>query len=305
MNVNQTIRFLKEMIKVEMRDDQLFHIKCNIKLRLETLNEYYKYPYSSNELQLPKYDKVAADPATKSEGFIFGQLVINFFISIVLSYALWNLYNKYLGSWTFIFLSTVILTILGCIFWSIIDISNNKDYERYVEAFDKKNEQLVSEYRNRVAIEYQKLKKEYDNINKFYEASSDMRFKFYYASGIHSKYWNLESITAFLEYFELGICTSFKGANGAYARIETDNRYKEIMGKLDNIKTRLDKIDSHLVSLREEIKKNNNTIENMSNKIMNSLNTTNERLASIDYTNKINKSNIESYMFMKALGLIK
>lgn len=336
MNRDQTITFLEEMIEIEKRYDQLKNISLNIEMRKNNIvqkckdnNNHYNRPNIKLPSSPRNYKIKYHSESNKILDFFSSFIVLSlpFITSFVISFIILILLKIILNPLKFLFgelpWSEIFFwrAIIASIISLIITIINKSDIDDSIdqEELEKRKindyERHVKEYKARLKHENTQLKKEYEQlcieaepIEKQKKATLDLMYSFYSSAGIYDKYWNIEATAAFLEYFESGICSSFTGYDGAYARFENDMKYKSLMGKLDNISNRLDLIADNQITLYNAISESNQIINTVSNKILSnvrsSAQTTNNYLASIDYTNKINQANIRSLTEMKALELM-
>ena len=84
---------------------------------------------------------------------------------------------------------------------------------------------------------------------KLVEASGLLKLA-YSADVIFPKYRNIEAMTTMYEYFETGRCTSLKGPDGAYNLYESELRSNAIIGRLDVVSDKLDRISDQLSTIQ-------------------------------------------------------
>ena len=121
-----------------------------------------------------------------------------------------------------------------------------KDYERYLEESDQFNK---------------KFKEITDKHNEVYSSLVSALESLYDENVIFPKYRNLVAISAINEYLLSGRCDKLEGPDGAYNLYEMELRQNIIIGQLSNIIGNLEEIKDNQYSLYQELRKSNQTVD--------------------------------------------
>ena len=88
---------------------------------------------------------------------------------------------------------------------------------------------------------------------------------------IFEKYHNLVAVSSFYEYLSSGRCTCLEGHEGAYNIFEMEVRQNTIIRKLDEVISKLDRIEQNQYLLYSAISTTNNVLRRMENGINESM----------------------------------
>ena len=172
--------------------------------------------------------------------------------------------------------------IVGAIFLVIICIiDTNKEEEKkkknYPEELEKyqtrqqRDKDLISLKTRQLEII---LPREIEKSEQTYKVTKDLLKKYYNLGFLYPKYHGIVPVCTIYEYLESGRCFSLLGHEGAYNLYESELRMNMVIGKLDDIITRLDDISANQQLLVQEIRKSNSRIENISRSLNNIENST-------------------------------
>ncbi len=106
---------------------------------------------------------------------------------------------------------------------------------------------------------------------KHYQQSLNNLDMYYKAGVIYPKYRGIVPVTTIYEYIESGRCTVLEGHEGAYNLYENELRMNLIIGKLDDISSKLDQIADNQRLLVQEIQESNRKMDAISQSVYSSL----------------------------------
>lgn len=136
--------------------------------------------------------------------------------------------------------------------------------EQYNE--EQKRARQQDEYNRQIAKTYEQAR---NRLYQTYVKTCNLLRNMYGMGIIYEKYqYDLVAICMFAEYFKSGRCTTFEGHEGAYNLFEHEKRMNIIIGKLDEIITRLDRIEQNQYGLFMAL----NEIRNQQDRIISNLN---------------------------------
>lgn len=145
----------------------------------------------------------------------------------------------------------------------------------------------------------QHLKSESDEIQKSLSDTRQVLNEYYDLNIIYPKYRDMASVSNILEYLLSGRCDDLTGRDGAYNLLEDDIKFGIIVNKFDDIIGSLEVIKRNQHYLFTAISEANISIQNLSERIIESSYRMEAKLASIEYTNSINARNTQ-YLSSKA-----
>ena len=153
-----------------------------------------------------------------------------------------------------------------------------KAYEEEQAEIEKEYQDALSRYEKakaKIDSEYARELKKYDAaFDEIYEANSankktaqkaidqmlDEKLstlkilnQYYDADVVHPKYRNIPALTAICEYLDTGRCSALTGPGGAYNIYESEKRQDQILNKLDNVISKLEKIEKNQVLMIREL----------------------------------------------------
>lgn len=136
------------------------------------------------------------------------------------------------------------------IIWMIVaTVKTKKEYEAEQEQISLQYKRDLEADRARVnrekqmALVYRTARNE---MHATYCKTKDILDKMYGLDVIYGKYrYNIVAIAMFSEYFQSGRCNTLEGHEGAYNIYENEIRLGTIIGKLDEIIVRLDRIEQN------------------------------------------------------------
>ncbi len=138
-----------------------------------------------------------------------------------------------------------------------------------------------------------------------YQQSLDSLNAYYDAGIIYPKYRGIVPITTIYEYIASGRCTALEGHEGAYNLYESELRMNLIIGKLDDISSKLDQIADNQRLLVQEIRESNQKIDRLSQSVYSSLNKLDEIENNTElsaYYDRINASNTSYIAWLHLLN---
>lgn len=189
--------------------------------------------------------------------------------------------------------SALIGLLLGIVVGAITTLIDFLNEEKYKEA-----RAIRLQEERYTAMQYQqKLPKAYQICTTGDQqlAQTKNLLNQYYALGyIHPKYRDLATIGTMYEYLVSGRCFSLVGPYGAYNLYEYEKKQNIIIGKLDDIIDRLDRIQDSQYMLASAIQNSNVQIEQLSRTLNNIENNT----ALSTYYNSVTASNTEYFRWL-------
>ena len=184
-----------------------------------------------------------------------------------------------------------IIAAVGCYGMYYVLNNNSKDTEKYNEEYEKyiedekkyprllarynkaieqnKNDEMKYELEYNIAFakyeeELRVYNKKYQDMKLLHESNlltlTNTLQKLYDENIIFPKYRNFVAISAINEYIVSGRCASLEGADGSYNLYEMELRQNIIINQLSNILDNLEQIKYNQFSLYMELKKSNETI---------------------------------------------
>lgn len=143
-------------------------------------------------------------------------------------------------------------------------------YDQKVIEYNEKQKVLEKEYKENLSEFAAAKEKAIETVNQLKESllgTEDVIKKLYDLDVVFPKYRNLVAMCTFYEYLACGRCEALEGPNGAYNIYEAEQRQNLIIGKLDEISNKLDKVIDNQYYLCSEIKKANQSIDKISNEV--------------------------------------
>ncbi len=164
--------------------------------------------------------------------------------------------------------------VMSCIFCVLGIISLIPIWSARKEA--KKIEEYYYEKKERISSDYEKIKKENDNLkaqwnqqlaewnnsndallaemDQPYIETLRVRVQLYAIDAIYPKYQNLPALTSIYEYFITGRCDELTGPHGAYNMYEDEVRKDTVISQLNTVIENLEQIRQSQFMLYEQVK---------------------------------------------------
>lgn len=207
-----------------------------------------------------------------------------------------------------------IITLVGVIKNKI----EQKEYNSLIENITYKNKQIKamnSQISNINNVKKVRLTKELQKLKQTGTEIYNTLMKYYSLNIIYKDYRKMPYIAMFIKYFESGRCAKFEGYDGANNLLEQDIKYNNIMSRMDDILQSLESVKYSNSLLYNGIMECNNNISRFSNAIINSANSleqqisrgvdvSNERLASIEYSNYLIANNTQYLSDLKTFEML-
>ena len=217
-----------------------------------------------------------------------------------------------------LFLVTVIITPIVTLVNSIKYKLEEKEYKSVAECITNNNKKITalnSHIANTNKIKIIKLTKEKKKLKETRTEIHNTLMKYYSLNIIYKDYREMPYIAMFIKYFDSGRCSQFEGHEGAYNLLEQDIKYNNFMNRMDDILYHLENIRSSNAVLYQGIMECNSNISKLSNTIINSANSieqrisrgvdiTNEKLASIEYSNYLIANNTQYLSDLKTFEML-
>lgn len=186
----------------------------------------------------------------------------------------------------------------------------HKSHSKLVEQTDQ---QIAQKYTQEIKYEKQRMELETEQKNRFIQARQTLNSTYqktcntlqelYDKNIIYPKYQNnLVAICMFSEYLQSRRCNTLEGPNGAYNIFESEIRLGLILGKLDEISSKLDQISNSQYMLYTAL----NQINNQQSRIIGNLNrmianqeAQQEQLEYIEYNTRVLKQNSDIELMLR------
>ncbi len=123
-----------------------------------------------------------------------------------------------------------------------------------------KNQQIITQSQKEAKL----LALEIERASSVYQSTIDIRQSLYSINVIYKKYWGLVPVTMFNEYFDSGRCSTLPEA---YDRYENEIRLDLILTKMDDIISRLDRIEQNQYMLAMSIHEMNRSIASLASAV--------------------------------------
>ena len=212
------------------------------------------------------------------------------------------------------FIVVPVITLVGSIKYK----KNKKEHNSLVENITYKNKQIKamnSQISNINNVKKARLTKELQKLKQTGTEIYNTLMKYYSLNIIYKDYRKMPYIAMFIKYFESGRCAKFEGYDGANNLLERDIKYNNIMSRMDDILQSLESVKYSNSLLYNGIMECNNNISRFSNAIINSANSleqqisrgvdvSNERLASIEYSNYLIANNTQYLSDLKTFEML-
>ena len=104
-------------------------------------------------------------------------------------------------------------------------------------------------------------------VNESLDDTKELLDNYYDAGIIFPKYRNLVAVSMFHEYLQTGRCSELTGHEGAYNIYEQEARMDLILTKLDDVITRLDRIESNQYILAAAIREINYKVNDLADSV--------------------------------------
>ncbi len=302
MNNTDMIKYLERIIKLE--------IKCN-----EQKGLMKAIQVSKKNLKPPKEEKLLYEEfdynrtLLENLGLGLAAFVVIAIVLLIISgviYVIRFMFGNASFPKLFFLISNItsfiIIVILSIHFTEDTKIEREKNYKKNLTIRTNNNE-ITQAYKNKI----QRCDNEYSNIKQEYDNTQSVLLKYYNIGIIYPKYRNLFCIGLIYEYYNSGICDTLIGPYGAYAKVEQDLKYYKvsdqldrmesgintIVGILNNMELKQSMIYNAIIKADHNIAVMSDTINSNLKKITGKIDEVNHHLTSTEYTNKINKMNIE------------
>ena len=215
----------------------------DMELDLYELRQYYgELEADLKAAQNPRLNPILPNKSPKDDGYM-ASLSIGLFIGFIVDIFIFLFNGFEISLFMFVF---PILCIITCI---LIDTasyaSERKKAEEKTQRVNEKrtaeNERIIQIANRRVPL----IQAEMNHVTTVFNQVQSTLNAYYNTNVVYAKYRGLVPITMFCEYFESGRCTTLEGHEGAYNIYENEIRLNLIITKLDDIITRLDRIQSN------------------------------------------------------------
>ncbi|MBQ7069738.1 MAG: hypothetical protein IJM87_00460 [Ruminococcus sp.] len=323
MDNRKLIDYIETVVNLEELCFVQQNVVYNLDVRINSCNTPYK-----NEIKNPVYpekDNSAADFFSEFvdsfENIIY--TVISIFAILYATFFVLFAALKIKPVYSRAFKPAILLTVLLPFF--IFLICRAKDhhkhrkqmqvYDHAVSSVREKNKE-IKQYNAHLKTQYNairnRLREEKEQIIQEYQKTKRTLDKYYDLDIIYYKYRNYANMTSILEYLLSGRCKELEGHEGAYNILEHEILIGQVLTKLDTIIERLDAIEQNqnllyesILSCKSDINQITDTIVSSTRAITLENNETNKTLASIEYTNRINKINIQYLADMEAYKALR
>lgn len=275
--------YLKKLLDLELELYQLRRLRSNIKNQLSRTQKFL-----NNSKAVPKPTSETSIADTISYVF-FGGLY-----GAMLGFAIWffRVFFFLIGKYSLLFfigwlfasfseireaagrISThlIVFGIIGAVIGLVIAILpgvqfliNKKKLEREYYEEESNRQQLVAVQKNNLSVAEQM----YQRCNASIKQTEQILNEYYSLDILYKKYRGLVPVATIYEYFEAGLCTELTGHEGAYLIYEQQLQANIIIGKLDQIIDRLDRIIENQKILAQSLQTSNRMIDGMSKSIQN------------------------------------
>lgn len=265
MTKSDLTRYLKAAVELEQR-------VYTQAVTLSELDDYY------NSLGIPTVFAPVANPHKPSTtDFLENAAVIPIALFIAIPLALFGLFLGFLDLFpefrAMLYGISGLLIIISIIIAINENSNSREDYEAALyNAEEQKRQQkrLIEDDAKRVASENKKKERILEQRQLLYdkwEETNSVLDKLYSLNIIYSKYRNFVAVCSFYEYLLSGRCSQLEGHEGAYNIFEEEKRLDLIVGKLDDIITRLEQIEENQYTLYEAINQSNETANKLVNNV--------------------------------------
>lgn len=256
---------LREYIE-KVKDLEISLYKQNLlKSDIEQLIELLKHPQLKRETNYRNSDSGTDDITPMAVGCMIPGAIVGFFVGI---WFIGSVVSGVIGG-----------AVIGIIAGIAITVTKNGSHKSDINKINREiaheNEKIrkQNEETLKLSPKQQKiLENELCNINEKI-IDTEKVLNAYYSKGIvFEKYRSLVPICMFYEYLCSGRCDSLEGHEGAYNIYESELRMNVIIGKLDEIIDRLDKIEQNQYVIAQAISKTNEHLGRIENSIGNCIN---------------------------------
>lgn len=258
----------KYIMDVEQLEKEKYALECIINKIDRKISELYK-PYTVYRRGNPIKEDDMKLSSTQIGLIIAG--IILFIIGV-------NIFSE---NADFDYAFTSILIFCALIFWvpAILMIggvyfcikSNKEEYEKNEKKIASEyqaqlqNAKKQEQHNKAVAAYYQQAR---NNLYITYEKTCNLLSQMYSIGIIAEEYrWDIVAICTFSQYLRSRKCFTLEGHEGAYLLYEEEKFRKIVIGKLDEIIERLDRIEQNQYGIAMALREINNT----QNKILNNL----------------------------------
>ena len=194
---------------------------------------------------------------------------------------------------------------VGLILYILLKMRKNSDQKHLNELARKENEiisQKNQDILNSVPRRSCLVKSQIAKAQEKYAETYHLLQQYYSKGIVFEKYRSLVPICMFYEYLQSGRCSDLTGHEGAYNIYENEIRMNIILGKLDDIIERLDRIESNQYILARAIRETNAEVNKLSGIVQNQssiLEDINENASLAAYYNKISAINTTYMAWIK------
>lgn len=194
--------------------------------------------------------------------------------------------------------------VLGVILGIVLTVLNKKKLQRKNEQITRENNVLRLENEKKRAFascQSDVLKQELQILDRSIQQTEQTLTRYYDKDIIFLKYRELVAVSSFYEYMASGRCSTLEGHEGAYNIFEMESRQDLILRKLDDIITRLDRIEENQYMLYTAIQNSNQE----TNRMLTELNRTAQSIESngnvTAYNSRITAQNTECLKWLAML----
>lgn len=309
-NPAYTLEYLKKVFDLEMTLYELNKVGGQIRNRIVN-NNNWSPPADEQYKELPKMD--LSDDVSK--WVIVGTVIGGIFGFIRIFRLGGSLLDIFSMGLSMLFQCVIyglagaaIFAVVGAII-GLIKVSNRRDkVKKYNRALEQKNAQKDSKailYKERLEEKNIILSKQFNKIIELYNKTKESLDNYYSVGVIYSKYRSSVPISMFIEYYSSGRCSRLDGPDGAYNKYENELRQNIIIGKLDDIIERLDRIERNQYEMYAAINRSNDLVDSLLKSVdsyANKLQSIENNTQMISYSNKIIERNTEYISWIEYLS---
>lgn len=157
------------------------------------------------------------------------------------------------------------------------------------------------QFENNVATQFRKEQKQ---VWQQIKESESILAKLYSYNILYPKYRQMVSVATIFEYLDSGRCFSLSGTEGAYNLYEDELRHNTIIGRLDQVINRLDRLQQTQSELCRELEDSDRVLSDVRDDMEyyhSSLGSARENASVTAYNSKVAASNSDILLFMEAL----
>ena len=261
MNTNELISYVQKIYEIEKNIYMQNHFLNELQNKRSRLMSWIpERPIMEHPINDERASQLFRDSdlGSDSKGVIWG------FLSGILA---WVLTVKIKGGfWSIIlgfFIGYIVFCLIANLITGIISIKEKIIFNEGLKNLNDDIEKNNAEDKKEVERRINSLDTQISECSKNLNNTQNILNKFYSKDIIFEKYRNIYAISSICEYLKSGRCDSLTGTNGAYNLYEAELRQGIIINKLDEIISRLDRIEQNQYLLYEAINETNRSVNQL------------------------------------------